>query len=161
MYVLYALASRSWNGWKNMPMTICRRIREYSQAPIICISAVRAEEKSGLIDLGADEYLWKPFDADELLAHMQRVLQRRPSAETEQTHAPVQGEDTQVKTMGDLAVDFARSWTLRAGHEIPLSPREYRLLTCFAQQAGRVVSQELLLQAIWGMRTQANITFSR
>jgi len=131
-------------------LTICQHIRERSRAPIICISAARTEEKSGLADLRADDYLWKPFDADELLAHVQRVLQRGPSVETEQAYAPAQSEGTRVKAIGDLTVDFAHSRVLHAGHDIPLSPREYRLLACLAQYAGRVVSQELLLQYIWG-----------
>ncbi len=93
------------------PLTVCQRIRAHSQASIICITPSQAEEKSNLIELGADEYLCKPFDADELLAHMQRILGR----------------------------------VFHAGHEILLSPREYRLLACLARYAGQVVSQELLL----------------
>jgi DNA-binding response OmpR family regulator len=125
-------------------LTVCQRIRERFQAPIVCITAVRAEEKRGLIDLGVDEYLCKPFDADELLAHTRRVLLRRQGLEAEQR------EDAQVKTMEDLTVDLAHRRVLHAGHEILLTPREYRLLACLAQHAGRVVSQELLLQVVWG-----------
>jgi DNA-binding response OmpR family regulator len=129
-------------------LTVCSRIRERTQAPIICITAGRAEGQSGLIELGADDYLSKPFDADELLAHAQRVLRRRPVLEAEQ--APAGGKDAQARTIGDLTVDFAHSRALLAGREIPLTPREYRLLVCLAQQARCVVSQELLLQLVWG-----------
>lgn len=131
-------------------LAVCPRIRERTQAPIICITTERAEEKNGLIELGADDYLSKPFDADELLAHMQQVLRRRQPLEIQQAHALAQNKDAQVKTIGDLTVDFAHSQVLRAGHKIPLTPREYRLLACLAQQTGRVVSQELLLQLVWG-----------
>jgi len=129
---------------------VCRRIRERSQASIICINTLQAEEKSGLIELGADEYLCKPFDVDELLARMQRALQRGQWLGIEQALAPAPKEDAQIKTIGDLTLDFAHSRVLRSGHDIPLSPREYRLLACLAHYAGRVVSQELLLQAVWG-----------
>ena len=131
-------------------LTLCQRIRECTQSPIICITAGRTEEKGGLIKLGADEYLSKPFDADELLARMRRVLQRGQSLEFRQAHILTQDEDTQIQTIGDLIIDFAHRKVLRAGHEIPLSPREYRLLVCLAQRTGRVVSQELLLQLVWG-----------
>lgn len=130
---------------------LCQRIRERSLALLICITTVQAEEMSGLIELEADGYLRKPFDVDELLACMQQVLQRGQwlgAEEALQTPAP--GEDTQVKIMGDLTVDFEHSRVLRAGHDILLSPREFRLLTCLAHNAGRVVSQELLLQLVWG-----------
>lgn len=131
-------------------LTVCPRIRERTQAPIICITTVRAEEKNGLIELGADDYLSKPFDADELLAHMQRVLRHRPWLEAGQAQAPARGKDAQVRTIGDLTIDFAHRKVLYAGHEITLTPREYRLFVCLAQYAGRVVSQELLLQCVWG-----------
>jgi DNA-binding response OmpR family regulator len=130
--------------------TVCQRVRARSQASIICITALRVEEKSGLIELGADDYLCKPFDVDELLARMQRVLQRGQWLGIEQTPAPVPKEDIRVKTIGDLTVDFAHGRVFHSGQDIPLSPREYRLLVCLAQYAGRVVSQELLLQLVWG-----------
>src|SRR5215472_14287528 len=68
----------------------------------------------------------------------------------EGAQAPAPGEDAQVKTIGDLTVDFAHSRVLRAEHDILLTPREFRLLACLAHYAGRVVSQELLLQLVWG-----------
>ena len=129
---------------------ICRGIRERSQAPIICIAALQDEEKNELIELGANDFLSKPFGADELLAHMQRVLQCGLPVKSEHPYAPAQREDTRGKTLGDLTVDFAHNCVRRAGREIALSPKEYRLLTCLAQHAGRVVSQELLLQLVWG-----------
>jgi DNA-binding response OmpR family regulator len=127
-------------------LTVCQHVRARSQASFICITALRVEEKGGLIELGADEYLCKPFDVDELLARMQRGQWLG----VEQAPAPAPREGAQVKTLGDLTVDFARSRVLRAGHDIPLPPREYRLLACLAQYVGRVVSQELLLQLVWG-----------
>lgn len=131
-------------------LAVCQRIRARSQASIIFITPSQAEEKSNLIELGADEYLCKPFDADELLAHMQRVLQRGQWVGTEQALATVPREDVRVKAIGDLTVDFAHGKVFHAGREILLSPREYRLLACLARYAGRVVSQELLLHLIWG-----------
>jgi two-component system, OmpR family, KDP operon response regulator KdpE len=131
-------------------LTLCQRIKERSQALIICITTLRVEEKSGLIDLGADEYLCKPFGVDELLACMRRALQRGQWLGIEQAPAPAPGEDAQVKTIGDLTVNLEHSRALRAGYDILLSPREFQLLACLAQHAGRVVSQELLLQLIWG-----------
>lgn len=131
-------------------LPICQRMREHSHAPIVCITAARTEDKGGLLKLGADDYLCRPFDADELLARLRRVLQRRQWSEVQQAHALTQNEKAQIKTIGDLNVDFAHRQVLYAGHEIMLTPREYRLLACLAQYAGRVVSQELLLQCVWG-----------
>jgi DNA-binding response OmpR family regulator len=131
-------------------LTLCQRVRERSQASIMCITALQAGEMSDLIELGADEYLYQPFDVDELLSRMQRALQHGRWVGAEQARAPAPQEDAQTMTLGDLTVDFARSRVFRSGHEIPLSPREYRLLACLAQHAGRVVSQELLLQFAWG-----------
>lgn len=130
--------------------TLCQRIRERSRALIICITTVQAEEMSGLIELGADEHLCKPFDVDELLGCMRRALQRGQWMGAEEAQAPVPGEDTEVKIIGDLTVDFEHSRVLRAGYDILLSPREFRLLACLVHNAGRIVSQELLLQLVWG-----------
>ena len=128
-------------------LALCQRVRERSQASIICIAALQAGEMS---ELGADDYLCQPFDVDELLSRMQRVLQRGRWVGAERALVPAPQEDAQAMTLGDLTVDFARSRVFRSGHEILLSPREYRLLACLARQAGRVVSQELLLQCVWG-----------
>ena len=143
--VLFDIASQVTDA-----LPICQRVRERSRAPIVCITAARPLEKGELLKLGAEDYLCRPFDIDELLACMRRALQRGQWSEVQQAHAPKQNEDAQIKTIGDLTVDFAHRQVLYAGNAILLTPREYGLLACLAQCAGRLVSQELLLQCVWG-----------
>lgn len=130
--------------------TICRRIKECSHAPVICMTTLQTDERSGLIALGADDYLCKPFDVDELQGHMWRVLRHGRRSEPQPAQADTRRKDAHVEICGDLVVDIARSRVSRAGHEISLTPRERLLLACLARHVGRVVSQELLLQLVWG-----------
>ena len=123
-------------------LEVCRRIREWSQVPIIVLS-VRATEqdKVAALDLGADDYLTKPFGAGELLARV-RVALRHAAHGT----AP----DTPLLRFGDLAIDLTRRLVTRAGQEVHLTPTEYDLLKTLATQAGRVLTHGMLLRAVWG-----------
>jgi len=97
------------------------------------------------LDLGADDYLTKPFSVDELLARVRAVL-RRSSFTAEH------GVGLQAKTVvGELVVDHAQHQVLLAGKEISLTPVEYRLLAYLAQNAGRVVTQDMLIEHVWGL----------
>ncbi len=122
---------------------VCRRIREVSDVPIIMLTALGSDaDKVKGLRLGADDYVAKPFSAQELLARVEAVLRRtRP---TEVPGRPV------VFTLGDLHMDFLKRSVVVAGQEVRLSPTEYRVLHYLAVNAGRAVTQDDLLDAVWG-----------
>jgi two-component system KDP operon response regulator KdpE len=133
---------------------ICRRIREFSEVPIIMLTARGAEEdKVRGLELGADDYLTKPFGANELLARIKAVLRRTGSSEAIK-HQP-------VMTLRDLTIDFARRRVEIRGQEIPLTPTEYNLLYQLATNAGRVMLHEELLTRVWGPQYRDEIEYLR
>ena len=126
--------------------TVCQRIREFSSVPIIIVTARgQDQDKVRGLDLGADDYLTKPFSVDELLARVRAVLRRAQFSANEHAHVL-----RTTITIGDLAVDYAQHLVTMAGQDVPLTPIEYRLLAYLAQNAGRVVTQDLLLDHVWG-----------
>lgn len=128
--------------------TVCQRVREFSNVPIIIITARgQDQDKVRGLDLGADDYLTKPFSVDELLARVRAVLRRMQF--TSNANAPMSEVRTTV-TIGNLTIDYAQHLVMMAGHEIVLTPIEYRILAYLAQNAGRVVTQDLLLAHVWG-----------
>lgn len=122
---------------------VCRRLREFSMVPIIMLTA-KGEERDKVkgLRLGADDYITKPFGAEELLARVEAVLRRsRPSDG---------GETQPVFLWGELCIDFAQRQVRVRAREVKLTPTEYRLLQCLAVKAGRVVVQEEILEKVWG-----------
>jgi DNA-binding response OmpR family regulator len=120
----------------------CERIREFSSVPIIMVTA-RGEENARVrgLDLGADDYIVKPFAAPELLARVRAVLRRiKTSGGTQQS----------VFSHGNLRIDFARAEVFRNEKVVFLSATEYRLLLQFAHNVGKVLSSEELLTNVWG-----------
>ncbi len=121
----------------------CERIREFSAVPIIIVTA-RGEENARVrgLDLGADDYIVKPFSATEVLARVRAVLRR----------AKVSGGDSQqaVFTHGSLKIDLARAEVFRHEKIVFLSATEYRLLLQFAHNLGQVLTSEQLLTDVWG-----------
>ena len=120
---------------------VCRRIRERSSVPIIMLTA-KAEpaQKVRGFAIGADDYVTKPFSAEEVLARVVAVLRRAEAGPT----------DAAVADFGDLHIDYAQHAVTVAGREIDLTPGEYRLLERLALNAGRVVVQDELLRRVWG-----------
>jgi two-component system KDP operon response regulator KdpE len=120
---------------------VCRRIREYSSVPIIMLTAKaeQAEKVRGLA-IGADDYVTKPFSAEEVLARVVAVLRRAEAGRGETASAD----------FGDLHIDYAQHRATVGGREIDLTPGEYKLLERLALNAGRVVVQDELLRRIWG-----------
>ena len=126
--------------------SVCQRVREFSSVPIIILTARgNDQDKIRGLDLGADDYLTKPFSVEELLARVRAVLRR---AQLNAGDA-AQGLRSRV-TIGDLTVDYAQHQVMMSGHEVELTPIEYRLLAYLAQNAGRIVTQDLLLEHVWG-----------
>ncbi len=120
---------------------VIKALREWSEIPIIVLSArAREAEKIEALDLGADDYVNKPFGVGELLARLRAALRHRLRQ---------QGATPVVKA-GDLKIDIARRKVTRADAEIHLTPKEFDLLRLLAQNAGKVVTHRQLLQAVWG-----------
>jgi two-component system KDP operon response regulator KdpE len=121
---------------------VCVRIRKQSKVPIIILSARSGEaDKVAALDIGADDYMTKPFGAEELLARIRVALRRVADGEAPEV------ERVQV---GDLTIDYARRRVVRGDEEIRLTPKEFELLALLARNADRVLTHRAILKAIWG-----------
>jgi DNA-binding response OmpR family regulator len=130
-------------------LEVCRRIRARSITPILMLTA-RAEELDRVLGLevGADDYLTKPFSMRELLARARSLL-RRVDLMT-RSHGAEEDGKRQALQVGDLHIDLAGR-TVRIGDDpVELTPKEFDLLSMLAEQPGRAYSREYLLQRIWG-----------
>jgi two-component system, OmpR family, KDP operon response regulator KdpE len=133
-------------------LEVCRRIREFSSVPIIVLSARGSEkDKVAALDLGADDYITKPFGMDELLARMRAVLRRSPSPDAE----------TEALEVGDLSIHKDTRRVTVAGNEIKLTPKEFDLLNYLVVNAGKVVTHRALLQAVWGSQSSEQTEYLR
>jgi two-component system KDP operon response regulator KdpE len=115
---------------------------EGNQVPLVIMISARGDEKDKVraLDMGADDYLAKPFGADELLARIRAVVRRaRPVL-----------EPNRMATQGDVKVDFGHGTVLRGGIEVRLSPTEYQLLAELARHPNQVLGFRVLLQRVWG-----------
>ncbi|HLW02016.1 MAG TPA: response regulator [Ktedonobacterales bacterium] len=120
------------------------RIREFSSVPVMMLSAKREEQECvRALDLGALDYLGKPFGMEELLARVRVALRRHGQS-------PQREAQSAVFSSGDLTIDFAQRQVRLAGRDVQLSRTEYKLLTVLAQHAGMVLTHELLLEKVWG-----------
>lgn len=116
-------------------------VREWSQVPIIVLSARdREAEKIAALDLGADDYVNKPFGIGELMARLRTALR----------HKARESGETEVFRTGDLVVDTVKRLVTLQGERVRLTPKEYDLLHVLTRHAGRVVTHRQLLQAVWG-----------
>jgi two-component system KDP operon response regulator KdpE len=121
---------------------VCRRIREHLTTPIIVLSARGAEaDKVNALDLGADDYVTKPFGPEELLARIRVALRRVLSADA---------EESGLLCAGDLTIDYDRRRVRRGQDEIRLTPKEMDLLTLLVRNRDRVLTHRAILKAIWG-----------
>lgn len=123
-------------------LEVLKRLRDWYSAPIIVLSA-RGQERDKVValDLGADDYLTKPFGVGELLARI-RVALRHASRQARATGS--------VHEIGDLRVDLEARRVFRGGNEIHLTPIEYRLLITLIKHAGKVLTHRFLLKEVWG-----------
>jgi DNA-binding response OmpR family regulator len=121
---------------------VCQRIREFSEVPIIILTARDdVNEITRGLDLGADDYMVKPFNVNELAARVKTVLHR--------TKSPQETPQTTVAS-GKLVIDFAQRLVRIGDSEAALPPIEYRLLSLLASNAGRVITYGHLLTEVWG-----------
>lgn len=123
---------------------VCRELREWSQVPVLVLSAVGEErEKVAALDAGADDYVTKPFGIDELLARLRAVLRRtRPPTDP-------------VVEIGELRIDLAKRAVYRDGELVQLTPHEFGLLRLLARNEGKLLTHRTILREIWGAAYQA------
>ena len=126
-------------------LEVVRQTRQWSRVPIVVLSARGQEhDKVEALDLGADDYLTKPFGMAELLARVRAALRRsEPSTPS-------------VLTAGNVAIDLARHVVTRGGEEVHLTPTEYDLLRVLAADAGKVLTHRQLLERVWGTYAAQN-----
>jgi two-component system KDP operon response regulator KdpE len=116
-----------------------RDLRTWSEVPVIVLSARGHErDKVTALDLGADDYLTKPFGMEELLARVRVLLRRRPSV-----------QETAI-SFGDVTIDLAARIVSRSGEEVRLTPREFDLLRTLVVHADKVLTHRQLLERVWG-----------
>jgi len=130
---------------------VLRRLREWSRVPVLVLTVLASEtEKVAALDMGADDYLTKPFGAAELLARLRAILRRAPTE-----------AELAVVTFGDIAVDMAARVVQRKGVDLKLTPREYALLRILVLHRGRVVTHQHLLREVWGPNSEENTHYLR
>lgn len=135
--IILDLAMPGKNGFD-----VCKELREWTKTPIIVLSVRdREEDKIKALDLGADDYLTKPFGIGELLARARAVLRRQ---------APDEEQEQSTFSCASLKVDFAHRRVYIANEEVHLTPKEYDLLRYMTTNADRVLTHRQLLSKVWG-----------
>jgi two-component system KDP operon response regulator KdpE len=122
-------------------LEVCRRLREWSEVPIVVVSALGDEgEKIAALDAGADDYVTKPYAPGELLARLRAAMRR----------AAAPAGDPPLVAFGDIEIDLAAREVRRAGEPVALTAHEYGLLSELGRHPGRVLTHQALLRAVWG-----------
>lgn len=121
---------------------VCSKLREFSLVPILMLTAKDAtEDKVSGLDCGADDYITKPFEMEELLARIRAAFRRKESG----------GDTLQILMISDLSLDAARRTVRRGDSDIALTKREFDLLEYLLRNSGLVLTREQILDAVWGM----------
>jgi two-component system KDP operon response regulator KdpE len=135
-------------------VTACKRLREWTQTPIVILSVRDSEQDKVLaLDAGADDYLTKPFGIDELLARIRVALR----------HAAAQGQVDKktVVTAGPIVIDLAQHSVKREGEEVKLTATEFKLLAYLAANAGRVLTHHTILSHVWDPADADHVEYLR
>jgi two-component system KDP operon response regulator KdpE len=134
-------------------VAVLTRLREVSSVPVVVLSARHgSDDKVEALDLGADDYITKPFGMEELLARIRAALRRGPDQWT--------GEES-VITTDSLRLDLAEQVATKDGEPVHLTPTEWRLVAALAKRPGRLVRQAELLQEVWGPSYQRETNYLR
>jgi two-component system KDP operon response regulator KdpE len=134
---------------------LCRQIRERSEVAVIVVSARGGEhDKVTALNMGADDYMTKPFSVEELLARISATLRR-----TRFTEAG--GGEPAPLAVGDLVIDLASQQVTRAGEDVHLTPTEFALLRELVSHRGKLLSHAQLLRRVWGVSYQTEIEYLR
>lgn len=132
--------------------SVCQHIREHSTVPILVLSGRQSDQdKVRALDLGADDYLTKPFSRDELLARIRALLRR---SQTGTVAAPVLRDDR-------IQIDFGRRLVTLDGKDVRLTPTEYGLLEQLARNSGKLMTHGVLLQRVWGPEYRNELDYLR
>lgn len=127
-------------------LDVCREIRSRSKVPIIMVTAKGSEIDTVVgLEVGADDYVSKPYRLRELVARMRAALRRAPGPEL-----PVGEDATDVLAVGDVSLDPGRHEVLIRGEQVSLPLKEFELLRLLLEHAGRVLSRDLLIDRVWG-----------
>ena len=131
---------------------VIRHVRKWSDIPMIVLSARDREiEKIEALDLGADDFVNKPFGVGELLARMRAALRHKLQKKLE----------TPVLRTGELEIDNLRHRVTKTGEEVKLTPKEFELLSFLARHAGKVITHKQILAAVWGPAHTENTQYLR
>src|SRR6266849_3856492 len=131
---------------------LCRQFKALAASvPIVVLSAnSEVEDKVLLLELGADDYVTKPFSPKELLAWVRRAMRRSGAKAQMVSSVPAKNVSHQVLTFGDARVDFTSMEAVQGGKPVTLTAQEFKLLKFFAGSPGRVLSRDELLNEVWG-----------
>ena len=131
---------------------VIKQVRAWSDVPVVVLSAREREgEKIAALDLGADDFVNKPFGVGELMARLRAALRHRMQRSGE----------TPVVRIGGLEIDIPRRRVMRDGQEVRLTPREFDLLTVLARHAGKVVTHKQILHVVWGPAHEQDTQYLR
>jgi len=123
-------------------LEVLRRLRTWTEIPVVVLTAVDGErDKVTALDLGADDYVTKPFGVAELMARVRAALRRA---------RPAEADRPRVVRAGEVAIDLDAKLVTRAGAPVRLTPIEYRLMETLATNAGRLCTHRFLLERVWG-----------
>jgi two-component system KDP operon response regulator KdpE len=134
-------------------MEICKRIREWSDMPIVILSSHDSEqEKVAALDAGADDYLTKPFGIEELLARIRVAFRHRERAASSKSS---------LITTGSISIDLANHLVTRAGQPVKLTAIEFKMLAHLASNVGRILTHQSILNHVWGYADSGQMAYLR